>query len=193
MKKDAIDIIGTGESALAYDWTCKNTRWSIASANKSYGVNVDLYFCMHDGEKVEGSEMINQATYPLDKIVKKYNSRYFNCSIAYMVAYALYKGFKTINIYGVDMAIGGEYQYERPSVMYWIGRAESKGVEVNTTINNAHFLYGYESARLKTITDLFDLKRKYAKSKISTTSGDEMHQWIGRLHTINEIENIMRT
>lgn len=193
MEKGAIDIICTGESALAYDWSSKNQRWSVASASKHYGKDIDLYFCLHDGETVEDSKTITQDTYPLQEIITEYNSGYFACSIAYMIAYAMYKGVKKINLYGVDMSIGSEYQYERPSVLYWIGRAEGLGVKVNTTINTGNFLYGYETEKLKQILSSIDYKRQYAKGKISSTSGDEYQQWIGRLHTLSEIKNILRT
>ena len=189
----AIDIIGTGESALAYDWTGKNTRWSVASAYNSYKDAIDLYFCMHDGEKLERKGIITQDTYPLQKIIDKYNSRYFSCSISYMIAYAMYKGAKELNIYGVDMSIGSEYQFERPGVLYWIGRAEGAGIKVNTTLNNGNFLYGYERKRLYSLLDSIDLKKKYASGKINTTDGDEKQQWAGRLHTLKEFDNILRT
>lgn len=55
---------------------------------------------------------------------------YFTNSISYMIALAIAEGYKSIAIYGVDMAAEGEYQKERPSVEYWIGLAQAMGIEV---------------------------------------------------------------
>lgn len=192
MKVDAIDIIGTGESSLYYDWGTKNFKWSVASAFKKYGYKVDLYFCMHDGETVEHDKIL-QKDYPIKEITELYKSSYFSCSISYMIAYAIYTGIKKLNIVGVDMSIGSEYQFERPSVLYWIGRAEGEGVEVNTALNKNIYMYGYETSKMLKIENKLKTKESFAKIKIDNTDGNEKQQWLGRLHTLKELKNIIRT
>lgn len=51
-------------------------------------------------------------------------------SIAYMMACALQRHPKAIGIYGVDMAEGEEYGYQRPNMAYLIGKAEGLGIQV---------------------------------------------------------------
>lgn len=66
--------------------------------------------------------------YPLPRILdwckQEKLSPYFTNSISYMIALALMDGYTTVGVWGVDMAAGGEYQVERPSVEYWLGVAE---------------------------------------------------------------------
>lgn len=71
----------------------------------------------------------------------KYHRRYFTNSIDYMVAYA-WKINNTrshyddplpisqIHMYGVVMAVGSEYAWQRPSLEYWVGTFEAEGAEV---------------------------------------------------------------
>lgn len=55
---------------------------------------------------------------------------YFTNSISYMIALAIAEEYKTIGIWGVDMAAEGEYEKERPSVEYWMGLAQGLRREV---------------------------------------------------------------
>ena len=61
--------------------------------------------------------------YPLDDIIESLKTDYFTNSISYMIAYAVYLGYESISVYGVDMAQEAEYAKERPSVEYFIGYA----------------------------------------------------------------------
>ena len=192
MKAEAIDIICTGESSVNYDWSSKNKKWSVASAFNTFGKNIDLYFCMHDGEAVK-HDSIGQKDYPIHDIVKKYKSSYFSCSPAYMIAYAMFIGIKEVNLIGCDMTIGSEYEFERPSVLYWIGRAEGAGVKVNTQLNKITFLYGYDSERANRVLSDIDLKIQHCYSRIENSEGDVKNQLLGRLHTLKEFKNILRT
>lgn len=83
--------------------------------------------------------------FPLDEMPKKY----FGNSIDYMVAYAVYKKATHIDMYGVVMEVGTEYMIQRPSLEYWIGRAEGSGIivtihEPTQVCRNAKGLYGYD-------------------------------------------------
>ncbi len=74
--------------------------------------------------------------YPYDKIVERFDGlgkEFFTNSICYMIAYALYKGYKKIKMYGIDMATSMEYILERGGIEYWVGRAEGMGVIVENT------------------------------------------------------------
>jgi len=79
---------------------------------------------------------------------------YFNNTISWMIAHAIYQGYKTIGIYGVDMALDGvhgqsEYSHQRPSVEFWIGVARGLGIEVvmpqESEILKTGFLYGWDN------------------------------------------------
>lgn len=68
--------------------------------------------------------------YPLDEIKEQYPRHYFTSSCAYAIALAIYKGYKRIELYGIEMETNTEYAHQRTGVAYWIGFAEAKGIEV---------------------------------------------------------------
>lgn len=84
--------------------------------------------------------------FPIDEMPFKY----FTNSIAYMVAYAMYKGATEIDLYGVSFFLENEYLIQRPCVEFWLGHAMAKGIKVTvhdpTTIGccrSRQDLYGY--------------------------------------------------
>lgn len=68
--------------------------------------------------------------FPMKSLVGKFGRSYFSDSIAYMVAYALYKGYAKIRLYGADMHTYSEYAKEKGGIEYWLGRAEQAGIKV---------------------------------------------------------------
>lgn len=81
-------------------------------------------------------EIKRLTVYPYTKIIERFDGlgkEFFTNSICYMMAYALYKGYEKISLYGIDMATALEYQLERGGIEYWIGRAEGMGVKVENT------------------------------------------------------------
>ena len=108
--------------------------------------------------------------FPLKECVEKFGIPYFSNTIAYMIAYALLKGAKEIETYGVNQAGSHEYTEERPSVEYWLGIAVGMGVKV--TINGKDsqllkykgrygngILYGY----LQNYQQIIDAETKFGK------------------------------
>lgn len=80
--------------------------------------------------------------------------QYWNNSISWMIAHAILQGYKTIGLYGVDMAMDGvhgesEYQHQRPSVEYLIGVARGLGIRVvmpqESELLKCAFLYGWDN------------------------------------------------
>lgn len=68
--------------------------------------------------------------FPLKECIKAFGLPYFNNTIAYMIAYALLKGAKEIDIYGVNQRSSSEYFYEKAGVEYWLGVANGLGVKI---------------------------------------------------------------
>ena len=86
--------------------------------------------------------------FPLDEMKEYFKGAewYFTTTIAYAIAYAIYAGYKRIEVYGVEMETNTEYGHQRPCVAYWCGVAYGKGIEVD--FHSPQFyvspLYGYE-------------------------------------------------
>lgn len=76
-------------------------------------------------EKVPGS-----VRYPLEAVIESVGD-YFVSSIAYMLALAIHEGTDEIGLWGVDMDIGGEYEYQRANAEYLIGLARGRGIKVH--------------------------------------------------------------
>ncbi len=74
----------------------------------------------------------NYATekYPLQDIIKELGGKpYFLPSISYTIAYAIYKGYKKLRLYGIDQAPEWEHLINKPYVMFWLGVATGRGIE----------------------------------------------------------------
>ncbi len=55
---------------------------------------------------------------------------YLTSSIGYMLPMAILEGFERIEIYGVEMASGTEYGYQKANTEFWIGMAAGQGIEI---------------------------------------------------------------
>jgi hypothetical protein len=192
-----IDIIGTGPTASFYDWPEGVEKWSVGAAFPSYGADIDLYFCFHD-EPVDifnksDISYLNMDSYPLDKIVKYFGSRYFTSSIAYMLALAIKRKPKQINLWGVDCEEASDYAFERPCVLYWIGQAEARGIDVTTSsgLAESSFMYGYENMDMA--LHQLEMRRAHSEAMARKTEGREHDQWIGKMLAFNHAKNIIRS
>jgi len=71
---------------------------------------------------------------------------YFTNSVSFMIALAIYEGFDEISLYGVDMAVGSEYEKQRPSCEFWVGLAKGRGIKVyipdNSDLLKTMVVYG---------------------------------------------------
>ena len=72
--------------------------------------------------------------YPLLDIFKEFGSTYLRNSISYMIALAIYEGYKTIHLYGVDQdealdIQGMPYAYGKAHVTFWLGIAHERGID----------------------------------------------------------------
>ena len=74
--------------------------------------------------------------YPYDEInawvaeIDPNGVNYFTNSVSYMIALAIYEGFDVIHLYGVDMAVGSEFEAQRPSCEFWLGLAKGRGIKL---------------------------------------------------------------
>jgi hypothetical protein len=76
--------------------------------------------------------------YPVEDICREFGVDYFTGGIDYMLAYAIYKKFDKIDIYGVHTVYDDEYDYQKPSLEFWIGVAIGRGIKI--TVHGSHSL-----------------------------------------------------
>ena len=146
--------------------------------------------------------------FPIEALVERWRDYYTN-SISYMIAWAIMQavepapaelqekygiewvrkpdGFKEIHLYGIDMAAGSEFEYQRASVEYFVGLAEGMGFRVHIPLS-ADILktprrYGYEGAF--TILDKFQQREQEQAAQIQQARAEldaisaKFHQFVG--------------
>ena len=98
--------------------------------------------------------------YPIEDAIKYLGRDYFMSSPAFMAVLAAMEGFEEIHLYGINLAIGDEYFYEKPNMEFIIGLLEGKGVTVHiphaSSLLKQYRRYGYfvdarPSQNLKTL------------------------------------------
>ncbi len=74
----------------------------------------------------------NAVALPMERINREFPDAPFSCTFAYQLAMALLLDFKTIGLFGVELAYGSprERTVEWACVNWWIGMAQGRGVEV---------------------------------------------------------------
>ena len=91
--------------------------------------------------------------YPIEEIIETFGTTYFTNSISYMLAYALWCGFREIYIYGCKMEQQEEILRDKSNLEFWLGIARGMGVKVvldgeaNLLETRNHVLYGFDYAR----------------------------------------------
>lgn len=146
--------------------------------------------------------------YPLDDIVNFFHAkglsldlcRYLTNTISYEIVLAIYLGFKEIQIWGVDMAAGTEYQNQRPSCEFWLGVAAGMGIKVylpqQADLLKTRFLYGFEEKQQDAFRDKIEKLRKEMKIKRiqleqrHNADTQAIHQYIGAEQAIGDIQKI---
>ena len=75
-------------------------------------------------------EVPNAVRYPIEKACQWVGRDYFMSTVAYMLVLAAMEGFEQVDLYGINLAIGDEYFYEKPNCEYLIGKLEGRGITV---------------------------------------------------------------
>ena len=71
----------------------------------------------------------NSVRYPIEEAIKYVGRDYFMSSVAFMMALAGMEGFEEIHLYGINLAIGDEYFYEKPNCEWMIGLLQGRGIK----------------------------------------------------------------
>lgn len=103
------------------------------------------------------ADIPNAVRFPIEEATKRFGHRfigdqeerpYFTSTPAYMMALALMLGFEEIGVWGIDLVVGREYDYEKCCAEYFLGIAKGMGVKLalpNTTaMLKSKFRYGID-------------------------------------------------
>lgn len=66
--------------------------------------------------------------YPYEEVCDFFHTNFFANSFCYMLAYAIFKGYQDISLYGFNFALANEYKGEFPGTHFWLGVAAAYGL-----------------------------------------------------------------
>lgn len=151
----------------------------------------------------------NSVQYPIEEVVKYFANdkgfgldvaRYMTNTITYEIVLAIYEGFKEIFVYGVDMAVGTEYENQRPSCEFWLGVASGMGIKTfippEADLLKCRFMYGFEEEQENLFRKNMTKRRKDLAAKQSAIAQRmeqdrvAFHQHTGAISAMAEIEKI---
>jgi len=103
--------------------------------------------------------------YPLDEALELASGKRFASSFDYMAALAILEKVDQVEVHGFKMDFyETEYRYQKPNALYWIGRMEGAGIEVDADCLMPEMkLYGYEQAQMVGRHTLEEHQRRYDK------------------------------
>lgn len=150
----------------------------------------------------------NSVPYPLQELIAFFKekglshdiSRYLTNTISIEIALAIMEGFSEIQVWGVDMAVGTEYQHQRPSCEFWLGIAAGMGIKIyipdEADLLKSRFIYGFEepmqtafNAKVNKMIGDMQGKLGQLQSKIDADK-TAANQYIGAIHGAKEIAKI---
>jgi len=70
----------------------------------------------------------SSVSYPLQKIINRFDCDYFTSTVTYAIAYAIYKDYDSVELFGVGCVYQEEWAYQRASVSHWMGIAKGRGM-----------------------------------------------------------------
>lgn len=128
---DKIAIVGRGighKNALLSG--CK--IWTMQKAYSDIGF-ADKVFRLHEHEQqlgyIQNVDIVSFCDIQTEGLIKMFGD-VFHSSVAWMLAYAVFIGHKHIELYGIDMAVDGEYGSQRDGLNRLIGKVEAIGCNV---------------------------------------------------------------
>lgn len=135
---DAVWAVNTYGDVIAHDllWHMDDVRVQEARAAGNPKIAAMLaWMKRHPGPIMTSRphpDYPGTVAYPLQAVVNRAGSDYFNNTVAYAIAYAIACGVKQLSLFGVDFNWAGASEVEpgRACCEYWLGRAQLLGVEV---------------------------------------------------------------
>lgn len=126
----------------------------------------------------------NNIIYPLDLVIESLIHKfkrgdkpiqYFTSGPCYALALAIYKGYKRIEMYGIEMESNTEYIYQRDGIGLWLGIALGMGIEVVLSDHSMMFyapLYGYEMTATKIDREAFEQRASEINETMEKTHAE---------------------
>ena len=130
--------------------------------------------------------------YPLERAIAA-GCDYFTSTVAFLIAWGIVQGYKEIALYGIDLIVGTEYEFQRQCAEFWLGIAHGRGMTVrippqSALLKHSH-RYGYErepNVGLLPLGELAERQRRLGKDR--DTHIDKMKAIDGAMHEVASVE-----
>jgi hypothetical protein len=156
--------------------------------------------------------------YPVDRLIAKQGGLdYFTSTVAFELAWAIdcidrdverrldagtstpagvkaLYGEYTIGIFGIDLIVGTEYDWQKACVEFWIGVGEGKGINFlippESALIKQMYRYGYEREPGTGLLKLSELSARHAEIEaIKQQLFSQMHQLNGGMAALKELKS----
>ncbi len=133
--------------------------------------------------------------YPIEAAIAYAGRDYFGSSVAFMLAIAALEEMERVDIYGVNLAIGDEYFYEKPNAEWWIGLLQGRGISVNvpyaSSLLKQPMRYGYSAQRTaNAMTKVLLTGRSGEYDRQAAAKLNEYHILIGAKRECDALQQI---
>ena len=132
----------------------------------------------------EYEEVPMSRRYPIEDAIRLRGSKKdLTSTFALMMAFAILEGYERIYVYGFNMGVEYEYDYQLAGGKFWQGFAEGRGIEVIGAEESRLFqptkIYGYEGTSMITRRTLDKHQESYKKQ--AQANNAECQKWQGIL------------
>lgn len=170
-KRDKLAIVGYATSSrdmAPFD----NPEYDIAGLNQIYrflpreDVHMDIHVNWEE-HNVEGTDhkgwikdcgipvlmtkvhpdLPTSVRFPVEAVINL-GCDYLTSSVAFYIAWGIHQGYKEIALYGIDLVVGTEYEFQKACAEFWLGVAHGRGVDIripqqSALLKHTH-RYGFE-------------------------------------------------
>lgn len=183
-----------------WDWSRSNNMADPNHPNYIRALSVEGEYILPPeriGKKIVMQDMNEDVPgcvqYPIIEIVDHFSNDgkpYLTSTLAHMLVYAFFMGYKEIYMYGFEMESDTEYAHQRPCVEYWIGYGRAMGITIEAPganiLKGIHYAFGSNWQGYRT---RLDMRKNHLLQQLQIAEGEAIKSE-GALNAIMPFKNI---
>lgn len=144
--------------------------------------------------------------YPIDRMIDRFGADYFTSTVSLMIAWAIdgierdmklsesptkYSDY-TIGIFGIDLIVGTEYDFQKSCAEFWLGVATGLGITVfippqSALLKQSH-RYGFQTGPESGVLGMVELRDRVAElAAFKNKTTPIMHGMNGALQALSDL------
>ena len=182
-------------------FTCNNGVWLRRGESSFRGMSIDAYINSLNATKLPVYVLPHpECPFPTAVIINIKDRRYrsfFSTTVSYMLATAIDENFESVELIGIDLSLTEEYRNQRPSVTYFVGLAEGRGIKVSISKGSPLLsspFYGIETGKISLWDQRIASMHRYIDTE-SAKHHNMLEQYKGAktcLETIKEFYTLLQ-